>query len=165
MRICRVVDAGSGYCPALIKGGAMNIADNLIKMECFNCRGEFIVSEYAALKHDLTPVGVCYCPYCGERHTEWVSCTDDEIREEIHNKLGCLGISHEEPDPIVGIEILELTVRGFHALKRAGIDNVDELLYRWPDIKNVRNLGRRAYNDIGEKLVKAGYIEQFEPWE
>jgi len=143
----------------------MYIADNLVKLECLNCCGEFIISEYTALKHGLNLDGGCHCPYCGETQTEWTSRTNEETREETHRDLGCLGISHEDPDPIVGIEVLELTIRGYHALKRAGIDRVDELLYRWPNVKNIRNLGRSAYNHIGEKLVKAGYIEQFEPWE
>jgi len=64
-----------------------------------------------------------------------------------------------------GIETLGLTVRGYNVLKRTGISTIAELLERWADIENLRNMGRKAYNDIGEKLAEAGYIKEFDPSE
>jgi len=73
----------------------MYIADNLIKMNCLDCKAEVIVSEYAAKKHNMdTPQG-CYCPYCGGRNTEWVACTDEGTREGVNDSLGCLGLYHD----------------------------------------------------------------------
>jgi len=64
----------------------------------------------------------------------------------------------------INISELELSVRAYNSLRRAGIDSVSQLLDRWPDIKNIRNLGQRAYNEIGDKLLEYDCIAVYEPW-
>lgn len=51
------------------------------------------------------------------------------------------------------IEELDPTVRTYCCLKRAGINFVEELLGMTDDeIKSIRNLGKRSYEEIKELL-------------
>ena len=51
------------------------------------------------------------------------------------------------------IEELELSVRSFNCLKRAGIDTVQQLCQKTPDeLLKVRNLGRKSYEEVVQKL-------------
>ncbi|MDD6380560.1 MAG: DNA-directed RNA polymerase subunit alpha [Lachnospiraceae bacterium] len=55
--------------------------------------------------------------------------------------------------PELPIEDLELTVRSFNCLKRAGISTVKELCDMTPDqLQKVRNLGRKSLDEIMAKL-------------
>jgi len=55
------------------------------------------------------------------------------------------------------IEELELSVRSFNCLKRAGINTIGELLDRSPDdMMRVRNLGRKSLEEVVEKLHNLG---------
>ena len=52
------------------------------------------------------------------------------------------------------IEELDLSVRAFNCLKRAGIDTVDELVQKTPaDMMKVRNLGKKSLAEVENKLV------------
>ena len=55
------------------------------------------------------------------------------------------------------VEELDLTVRSFNCLKRAGIDNVGELVQKTEnDMMKVRNLGKKSLAEIKDKLTNIG---------
>ena len=55
------------------------------------------------------------------------------------------------------IEELDLSVRSYNCLKRAGINTVEELTKRTEqDIMKVRNLGKKSLQEIKEKLAALG---------
>lgn len=55
------------------------------------------------------------------------------------------------------IEELDLTVRSFNCLKRAGINTVSELIERSEeDMMKVRNLGRKSLTEVQQKLATLG---------
>jgi len=55
------------------------------------------------------------------------------------------------------IEALDLTVRSFNCLKRAGINTVEELVQRSEeDMMKVRNLGRKSLSEVQQKLAALG---------
>ena len=55
------------------------------------------------------------------------------------------------------IEELELSVRAYNCLKRAGINSVNELVQRnQEDMMKVRNLGRKSLEEVEQKLQELG---------
>ena len=55
------------------------------------------------------------------------------------------------------IEELDLSVRSYNCLKRAGINTVDELIQRTPeDMMKVRNLGKKSLEEVESKLAVLG---------
>ena len=57
----------------------------------------------------------------------------------------------------MSIEELELSVRSFNCLKRAGINTVEELIDKTPeDMMKVRNLGRKSLEEVLGKLKELG---------
>ena len=55
------------------------------------------------------------------------------------------------------IEDLDLSVRSYNCLKRAGINTIVELTDRTEaDMMKVRNLGRKSLDEIQEKLTEMG---------
>ena len=55
------------------------------------------------------------------------------------------------------IEELELSVRSFNCLKRAGINTVEDLVNKSPeDMMKVRNLGRKSFDEVKAKLQSLG---------
>ena len=57
----------------------------------------------------------------------------------------------------VNIDELELSVRSYNCLKRAGINTVEELTNRSPeDMMKVRNLGRKSLDEVLAKLKELG---------
>ena len=57
----------------------------------------------------------------------------------------------------MSIEELELSVRSFNCLKRAGINTVEELIDKTPeDMMKVRNLGRKSLEEVLAKLKELG---------
>jgi DNA-directed RNA polymerase subunit alpha len=66
----------------------------------------------------------------------------EEEREEILDKT---------------IDDLELSVRSYNCLKRAGINTVEELVQRTEeDMMKVRNLGRKSLEEVMQKLAELG---------
>lgn len=56
------------------------------------------------------------------------------------------------------IEELDLSVRSFNCLKRAGINTVEDLINRSEDdMMKVRNLGRKSLEEVMNKLVSLGF--------
>lgn len=58
----------------------------------------------------------------------------------------------------MSIDELELSVRSYNCLKRAGINTVEELTNRTPpeDMMKVRNLGRKSLEEVLAKLQELG---------
>ena len=57
----------------------------------------------------------------------------------------------------MSIEELELSVRSFNCLKRAGINTVQELTYKTEDeMIKIRNLGRKSLDEVKNKLAEMG---------
>ncbi len=57
----------------------------------------------------------------------------------------------------MSIDELELSVRSFNCLKRAGINTVEELTSKTPeDMMKVRNLGRKSLEEVLNKLKELG---------
>ncbi len=55
------------------------------------------------------------------------------------------------------IEELELSVRSFNCLKRAGINTVEDLVNKSPeDMMKVRNLGKKSFDEVKSKLISLG---------
>jgi DNA-directed RNA polymerase subunit alpha len=55
------------------------------------------------------------------------------------------------------IEELEMSVRSFNCLKRAGIDTVEDLINRTEeDMIKVRNLGKKSLEEVIQKLHSLG---------
>jgi len=53
------------------------------------------------------------------------------------------------------VEELDLSVRSYNCLKRAGIDTVDELIQRTEeDMMKVRNLGKKSLAEVKSKLAE-----------
>ena len=57
----------------------------------------------------------------------------------------------------MNIEDLDLSVRSYNCLKRAGINTVEELVQRDEDeMRKVRNLGRKSLEEVQQKLAQLG---------
>ena len=57
----------------------------------------------------------------------------------------------------INIDELELSVRSYNCLKRAGINTVQELCSKTPDeMMKVRNLGRKSLDEVLAKLKELG---------
>lgn len=71
-----------------------------------------------------------------------------------------LGISTVPPRLYeVPIEDLELSVRAFNCLKRAGITKVGQVLeMSESELLNVRNFGQKSLDELRQRLVTRGYI-------
>ncbi len=68
----------------------------------------------------------------------------------------------EEPvelkDLIIKIDDLNLSARSFNSLDRAGLKYLGELvLMSEVEVKNIKNLGKKSYDEIAEKLESLGF--------
>lgn len=58
---------------------------------------------------------------------------------------------------VMAIEDLDLSVRSYNCLKRAGIQTVDELIQKTEDeLMKVRNLGKKSLKEVKEKIYDLG---------
>ena len=57
----------------------------------------------------------------------------------------------------MSIEELELSVRSYNCLKRAGISTVEDLANKsQEDMMKVRNLGKKSLDEVTNKLIALG---------
>ena len=57
----------------------------------------------------------------------------------------------------ITIEELDLSVRSYNCLKRAGINTVEELIKKnEEEMMKVRNLGRKSLEEVQQKLAALG---------
>lgn len=76
-------------------------------------------------------------------NTDYMADRDDKGKEEILEMT---------------IEDLELSVRSFNCLKRAGINTVNDLIEKSEEeMMKVRNLGKKSFDEVKEKLKSLGY--------
>jgi len=74
---------------------------------------------------------------------------DGDIVTAVHEEV----VQEDDGPARIPIEDLELSVRAFNCLKRAGIDTVADLLNKTiEDLGKVRNLGKKSIDEIEEKL-------------
>ena len=73
---------------------------------------------------------------------------DVMVEKEVNEKVKVLEMNIDE---------LELSVRSYNCLKRAGINTVEELTNRTPeDMMKVRNLGKKSLDEVLNKLKDLG---------
>ena len=92
-----------------------------------------VLSEHLSLFVDLSE---------NAQHAEVMSIKEDDKKDEILD---------------MSIDELELSVRSYNCLKRAGINTVKELTNKTPDeMMKVRNLGRKSLEEVLFKLKELG---------
>ena len=82
-----------------------------------------------------------------------------ELSEDISTRETVVQSKKEEPDKVydMTIEELDLSVRSFNCLKRAGINTVGDLVKTTEeDMKKVRNLGAKSLEEVINKLAEMG---------
>lgn len=81
------------------------------------------------------------------------------LTEEISDEVTMVEKEEETRDKILemAIEELDLSVRSYNCLKRAGINTVEELTQRTEeDMMKVRNLGKKSLEEVTQKLAELG---------
>ena len=82
-----------------------------------------------------------------------------DLNEEIGSQNTVVAKAESQRDKVLEmtIEELDLSVRSFNCLKRAGINTVEDLLERSEgDMMKVRNLGRKSLEEVINKLQAMG---------
>ena len=84
--------------------------------------------------------------------------TEIEIPVEVEEEGGIPSKIYETP-----VEDLELTVRAYNCLKRAGITQVGEILEKLKkgqdEILAIRNFGQKSLDELMERLEEKGYLD------
>ena len=90
-----------------------------------------------------------------EHLTLFIDLSDAGTNVEVLSKKDAKSSSDDILD--MSIEELELSVRSFNCLKRAGINSVQELVAKTPDeMMKVRNLGKKSRDEVLAKLKDLG---------
>ena len=90
-----------------------------------------------------------------EHLTLFIDLSDAGTNVEVLSKKDAKSSSDDILD--MSIEELELSVRSFNCLKRAGINSVQELVANTPDeMMKVRNLGKKSLDEVLAKLKDLG---------
>ena len=90
-----------------------------------------------------------------EHLTLFIDLSDAGTNVEVLSKKDAKSSSDDILD--MSIEELELSVRSFNCLKRAGINSVQELVAKTPDeMMKVRNLGKKSLDEALAKLKDLG---------
>ncbi len=109
----------------------------------------------------------------GAMHPEDALTESVRILVNLFSLIGGLDLSYETEEesssPIpshiaeIPIEDLDLSVRAFNSLKRAGLTNVGDVLLRLQEgedaMLNIRNFGRKSLDELLERLADQGYLE------
>ena len=83
-------------------------------------------------------------------HLDIVAGINDEVLKEGNTEQPSKGQQ-------MMIEDLDLSVRSYNCLKRAGIQTVDELTQKTEDeMMRVRNLGKKSLKEVKDKLIELG---------
>ncbi|MBQ9535293.1 MAG: DNA-directed RNA polymerase subunit alpha [Clostridia bacterium] len=84
-----------------------------------------------------------------------------ELSDEIGSRTTVVEKSETAQDKVLEmtIEELDLSVRSFNCLKRAGINTVADLVNTTEeDMMKVRNLGRKSYEEVVKKMADMGLV-------
>ena len=82
------------------------------------------------------------------------------LTEKISDEVTMVEKEEEKKDKILEmtIEELDLSVRSYNCLKRAGINTVEELIQRTEeDMMKVRNLGKKSLEEVVTKLGELNF--------
>ena len=82
-----------------------------------------------------------------------------DLSENGSNAVVMVEKENDEKEKVLEMSIdeLELSVRSYNCLKRAGINTVEELTNKTPDdMMKVRNLGRKSLEEVLAKLKELG---------
>ena len=92
-------------------------------------------------------------PPAEETTTEVVQETSTETTEDMEKKED----TGKEKVLEMTIEELDLSVRAFNCLKRAGVNSVNDLINKSPEeMMKVRNLGKKSLEEVVSKLRSLG---------
>jgi DNA-directed RNA polymerase subunit alpha len=87
--------------------------------------------------------------------------TEEEAAPPVEEEGGIPASLYETP-----IEVLELTVRAYNCLKRAGITQVGEVLEKLQkgqdEMLAIRNFGQKSMDELTEKLREKGFFDAIE---
>ena len=90
-------------------------------------------------------------------HLSVVANINDEV-VMMEDVLKESGVEQQNKGQQLMIEDLDLSVRSYNCLKRAGIQTVDELTQKTEDeMMRVRNLGKKSLKEVKDKLIELGY--------
>ena len=88
---------------------------------------------------------------------EFLKAVEETIRENPVKEYFAKEDNEKEKVLEMNIDELELSVRSYNCLKRAGINTVEELCNRTSeDMMKVRNLGRKSLEEVLAKLKELG---------
>ena len=89
-------------------------------------------------------------------HLSVVANINDEV-VMMEDVLKESGVEQQNKGQQLMIEDLDLSVRSYNCLKRAGIQTVDELTQKTEDeMMRVRNLGKKSLKEVKDKLIELG---------
>ena len=89
-------------------------------------------------------------------HLEIVADINEDV-VDMDNIIKESGQEKEKSDHQMASEDLDLSVRSYNCLKRAGIQTVDELTQKTEEeMMRVRNLGKKSLKEVKEKLIELG---------
>jgi DNA-directed RNA polymerase subunit alpha len=89
-------------------------------------------------------------------HLSVVADINDEV-VMMEDVLKESGVEQQNKGQQLMIEDLDLSVRSYNCLKRAGIQTVDELTQKTEDeMMRVRNLGKKSLKEVKDKLIELG---------
>lgn len=99
---------------------------------------------------------ISYAAKILNEHLNLFTCLCESVREaEIMTDKN---LGEKEKLLEMTIEDLDLSVRSFNCLKRAGINTVDDLINKSEEeMMKVRNLGKKSFDEVKEKLQSLGF--------
>lgn len=93
---------------------------------------------------------------CRDEHPDYYERRKNELLAE-HNS-----VKHQEIEPCPveeKIDNLDLSIRPYNILKRAGVNTLDDLKKMTQlDLKNIRNMNEKTFEEICEKAKAAGLV-------
>jgi DNA-directed RNA polymerase subunit alpha len=172
-----VVEAGRGYSPSEERGKLpigeipIDAIYSPIRRASYTVERARIgqVTDYDRLVLDVSTDGtvsphdaLSEAAHILVQHFSLISgITEEEPEVEEEEEGGIPAHMFETP-----IEELELTVRAYNCLKRAGITQVGEILEKLQkgeeEILAIRNFGQKSLDELMERLQEKGYLDELE---
>lgn len=88
---------------------------------------------------------------------------NQKLKDENEQMRQMLNIKEKEEEKelkkrVIGLEELDLSVRSYNCLKRAGINSLNDLIIHTEEwLDHVRNLGKRSKDEIIQKVKEMGF--------
>ena len=97
---------------------------------------------------------VLLCASCGKPQEEEVAEEEEPVEEP---SIFAVGTEEDNTELDKQIEDLDLSVRSYNCLKRAGIHSVRQLVeFSENDLLNIRNFGVKSIEEVKDKLESMG---------